>query len=355
VENILISKLRNIGDVLLITPLIKTIKIAFPHTKIYLLVNKGTEEVIAGNKSISEVFVLSKKESKILDVVHSILLAFRIRTRNIDLLINTTESDKGIIIGRLAGAKEIWSATNKIKEKKWRKRIVTRWFSTLGEKKHTVLRNLDFATPITCSLVKDVTFYLTKQELFETEKIMLSSGWSPEKRSMHIHPVSRWMFKAWPPEKVSAIIDWLDINNIQTVLTSSSDPVEMDLIKKIQEQCSSSPINLSGKLSIKMTGAVTYICKNFFGIDSAPMHIAASTNAKILAIFGPTNPIQWAPWPHNQYQEIPNQHISIINKNWPCVPCGGSGCENLKKSACIDCISVDEVIEQIKKTFEIGQ
>jgi ADP-heptose:LPS heptosyltransferase len=38
----------------------------------------------------------------------------------------------------------------------------------------------------------------------------------------------------------------------------------------------------------------------FVGGDSGPMHVAATTTVPIVAVFGPTLPVHWAPWraPH---------------------------------------------------------
>ena len=37
-------------------------------------------------------------------------------------------------------------------------------------------------------------------------------------------------------------------------------------------------------------------CKFFIGSDSGLMHLAASTNCKTFALFGPTNEIVYGPW-----------------------------------------------------------
>jgi hypothetical protein len=48
-QNILIIKLRHIGDVLLSTPVLRGLRTAFPLARLTMLVNRGTEGVLAHN------------------------------------------------------------------------------------------------------------------------------------------------------------------------------------------------------------------------------------------------------------------------------------------------------------------
>jgi heptosyltransferase-3 len=55
---ILVVTLRRLGDVLLTTPLIRSLKRAFPDAAIDALVFKGTEGILAGNPDLADVIVM---------------------------------------------------------------------------------------------------------------------------------------------------------------------------------------------------------------------------------------------------------------------------------------------------------
>ena len=57
---ILIIKYRNIGDVLLITPLISILKSFYPDAQIDVALNRGTEDMITLNPNISRVLVYER-------------------------------------------------------------------------------------------------------------------------------------------------------------------------------------------------------------------------------------------------------------------------------------------------------
>jgi ADP-heptose:LPS heptosyltransferase len=59
-NNILVIKLRYIGDVLLATPTLRAIKAARPDVRITMMVNRGTEDVLSGNPDVDEIMVLDK-------------------------------------------------------------------------------------------------------------------------------------------------------------------------------------------------------------------------------------------------------------------------------------------------------
>ena len=56
-ERVLVIVTRRIGDVLLTTPLIRSLKQAWPQATVDVLVLRGTEGVLAGNPDIGEVIV----------------------------------------------------------------------------------------------------------------------------------------------------------------------------------------------------------------------------------------------------------------------------------------------------------
>jgi len=72
---ILITKFKSLGDVILLTPLIKNFKKAHPYARIDILLRNGTGQILANNPDIQEILTLGDHKSK--------LINFLIYTRNI--------------------------------------------------------------------------------------------------------------------------------------------------------------------------------------------------------------------------------------------------------------------------------
>jgi ADP-heptose:LPS heptosyltransferase len=59
----------------------------------------------------------------------------------------------------------------------------------------------------------------------------------------------------------------------------------------------------------------------FLGGDSGPMHIAATSDVPIVALYGPTVPDQWAPWRPTHLQTV-----AVDSGPLPCRPCDQRAC-----------------------------
>jgi ADP-heptose:LPS heptosyltransferase len=84
----------------------------------------------------------------------------------------------------------------------------------------------------------------------------------------------------------------------------------------------------------------------FVGGDSGPMHIAATTDVPIVAIFGPTLPALWTPW---RPAHLP---LTIIEGGpLPCRPCDQRVCEP-GDFRCLRSIGADRVIAAARQLLE---
>lgn len=70
-------------------------------------------------------------------------------------------------------------------------------------------------------------------------------------------------------------------------------------------------------------------------MDTLNMHIAASYNKTIFAIFGPTNISMWSPWSNNLQRATKENkslqtydNFTIFQSSFPCKVCGAIGCGN---------------------------
>ncbi len=97
-------------------------------------------------------------------------------------------------------------------------------------------------------------------------------------------------------------------------------------------------INLAGQTSFGQTAAQIEACALFIGNDSSPMHLAAAVGTPVIAIFGPTSPAEYGPYPLSD-----PKHIAIWHHRTgqPCFFLGKmQACANC---TCMQAITVDEV------------
>src|SRR5215216_3770281 len=98
-KNILVIKLRYIGDVLLATPVLRALKSAFSGAKLTMLVNPGTEEMVRNHPDVHEVLVLPRGSW-----VSQLRFLVDLRCRRFDCVVDLTDGDRSALVARFCGA-----------------------------------------------------------------------------------------------------------------------------------------------------------------------------------------------------------------------------------------------------------
>ena len=294
---ILIIKFRNIGDVLLSTPLISNLHDIYPNSKIDVALNKGCEDMVSDNPNINNIIIYDrpriKKLSLLSQLKEEIRFARNIRNNHYDMVINLTEGDRGAQLAFFSGAKSKLGFP--VRKGLFSKIKI---FDKLGDDKkwqHTVEKDLQFINLLGRNIDnKEVKIYWSSAVEQEVDKILADNNID---QFVHIHPVSRWMFKCWEDDRMAKVIDYIQKNkDIKVIITGAPVKKELDRIDKILELCKTNPINLSGALTLKHLACLSSKAKLFFGVDTAPMHMAAATNTPVIALFGASFPVIWGPW-----------------------------------------------------------
>ena len=335
---ILVIKFRNIGDVLLTTPLIKNLKLNFPDAQIDVLINEGTEAVLKYNPAINKIYTYDRNKYKNFSLLKKLIKEYKFlkNFKNYDIIINTTEGDRGAFIAKFSNAKI--KVGYPVKKNRILKYVFNFQMPKPSLLRHTIENNLDALRVLEKNVYeKRVYIYWNKED---EKKI---NGLLPETEFVHIHPVSRWLFKCIKDEIVANIIDFIKSKGYEVVITASPDKKEIQKVESILSFCKSNPVNLTGKLSLNQVAYLSSKARLFVGVDTAVMHIAAAVDTPVVAFFGPSGAFNWGPWDNdltqsgytkkNGIQEM-GKH-TVIQHDWDCVPCGKDGCDGSKISDCL--------------------
>jgi heptosyltransferase-3 len=349
---ILLLKFRNIGDVLLITPLISNLKNYYPKAQIDIALNKGTESMLTLNPNINKIIIYDREFIKSLSffkrLFEEIKFSFSFRKKKYDIVINLTEGDRGSQIALLSKAPLCIGHINK----NWLFKNIYTYELPMQKLRHTIESNLDPLRKLNIPIKdKKVEVFWSKDDEREVEKKLNHID-----EFIHIHPVSRWLFKCIGDRIIARIIDYCQLElGLNVVITASSSKFELVKVDNILNHCKSAPLNLSGELSLKQTSALNKKAKFFIGVDTAIMHISAANNTPVLAFFGPSGADQWGPWDNllmksgytkrNGFQ-LMGMH-RVFSESRACQPCGKDGCNGSKISDCLLSLNFEKIKNQI--------
>jgi heptosyltransferase-3 len=366
IRSILVIKLRHIGDVLLTAPVFRALRATFPEARLAALVNGGTEDVLKDNPFIDEIIVFDrsiKKKGFLGRSLSELALLADIRSRRFDMTVDLTSGDRPALISLLSGARFRLAADPGTKGF-WGKKLCYTHCSPRQGSLHTVLQNLSVVEPFgIASPDRSVDFVIPKGARESVRRMLTEAGFTDSDRIIHVHPTSRWLFKCWNDRLMAETIGWLIEQGCRVVVTSSPDRKEMEKTERLLALVPQSHalLPLLGRTTIKELGAIAERAQLFFGVDSAPMHIAAAVGTPVVALFGPSGAFHWGPWDNeaaslkdsspypkkNGLQRF-GRH-TVIQKDYLCVPCGKDGCSGSKVSRCLEEVSVEEVKTVLKE------
>ena len=339
-KRILVIKLKQPGDVLVSTPVITAIKEAWPTSHLTYLVPRGTEEMVAAHPGLDALLVLDRRGGT---WGQSLRLLRDLRRRRFDLVLELSGGDRGAFYALVTRAPQRIGLARPGQPFWQRCGCFSRLLPCPPVTMHLVEQNLEALRALGIEPgAPRLQFFWTEAVARRVQELLASLGLAPG-AFVVMHPGAGWRFKCWTPRGYARVLDSLQHDwHLPVVLTGSRAAHEQELLAAILQETRLHPINLVGRLTIKELGALIARARFFFGVDSAPMHLAAAVNTPAVALFGPSGAYNWGPWGEG--------HL-VLQKDWECVPCGRDGCQGSKVSRCLTEISPEEVLAGMAQHF----
>lgn len=356
-KSILVIVTRRIGDVLLTTPLLRSLKLAWPEAAVDVLVFSGTEGVLSANPDLRKVITVPENAK---DKSHLVILFSLIR--RYDLAISTVPGDRPTFYAWLAGRYRIGFILNGAKHL-WKRLLLSNWKFFDDRNTHTVLMNLALADLL--GIQRNYTVVVDWKTIDrETVERLLPIAVTKPYAILHIYP--KYRYKMWRRDGWLEVARWLSAQGIGIVLTGGTDVKELAYIEELQQQMPSETINIAGKLSLAELAFLISQAKIYVGPDTAVTHMAAALGVPTVTFFGPTNLAKWGPWPKgyakssNPFSMRGSQYINnvaLLQGDGDCVPCMEEGCERHieSESECLLMLSTAKVIEAMVKMMNTGK
>jgi heptosyltransferase-3 len=332
VRRIGVFKMRNIGDVLMITPVLRALRETFPDAHITVIVNAGTEAMLAGNPHIDDVIVYRRGEGSVLGREGKFLRD--LRRHRFDLTIGFTDGGRTAWCSWLSGARYRFGAAHY----SWHRFDPRRWIynhpmpSWPPRPMHEVERHFFLLEVAGLQLksTKPGPLCLTVPDDLRRWAEEQVASLRPA-RVVQVHPVARWLWKCWDSGSMAAVIDWLqEERGARVIVTTGPVDRERERAREIVALCRTQPLFFDGDLSLTQLAALSSVTDGYFGVDTAPMHMAAAVGVPVLALFGPTNASSWGPWASRQ---------RVLSAPCPCNEAQKQQCDWNAVRACLAAIT----------------
>jgi predicted lipopolysaccharide heptosyltransferase III len=338
-KKVLLLKLRYIGDTLSLHPVIENLKEKVPRVRVDVMVNQGTEEILAHHPGITRLWVYERKRAKkglISSAIYHKQFILSLRSEKYDFVIDFTHGDRAAFLSLMTGARERISYQN---ASALSHILMNRFVRSDPFKYHIVdyqLLSLRFLG--LDGFDRGMKVYIPDATQAKVDRLLSGSGIEPDGLPVMIHPGSRGRLRQWRPERFGEIARRLkEVYPADVLLVGG--PGEETLLEQAERHMGFRPAFRSTGLGLLEAAALLKRCRLFIGNDSAPGHIAAAVNCPSITLFGPTFPHMWRPL---------SPVGEVIFKNVPCCGCRQEICTR-PDSNCMDLIEVDEVWEKVGK------
>lgn len=321
IDRILVVEQIGIGDLIVTIPVIRALKKKF-NCKIDVLVAKGFEDVLYGNKNID-------------DIISS---PYEIKKRKYDLAV-LLHPDRNV--GNYKISKLLFKSVpfrigcTRVGFLEGKGFFMNRKTKPSIKLKHKIDDNLD--------VVKTISVFSNDKslKLFVDSKVDKKIKSKLKGKYVVIHAAPAHKTHEWFQDRFAELADKIIKKyKVKIVFTGS----EKDLVynKEIVSAMKNDAYIFTG--SIKEFFSVIKNSELVISVDTSAMHIAAGFDRKIISLFGAGNPLIWKPYCKNSF---------VIFKKNKCVSCMKHKCKFKGKRymECMKAITVEDVMNSVKKLF----
>ena len=341
---ILVIALRRMGDVLLTTPLIRSLKQAFPEATIECLVFAGTEGILGGNPDLAGVITMS--EAGTVQLARSLWGRY-------DLALSTQSGDRPTLFAWIAGRTSAGLISGG-SAMRWLKRTALAHPVAADQSRHRVEEVLALAAALGIPQVREL---VCPSGPLRTDRL-------PGRDYAVIHVSPMYRYKRWQVEGWRTLAAALLERGLAVVATGGPAPQDARYGDEVWGGGAPEGLHrLDGVFSWGELAAAIARARVYIGPDTSVTHLAAATGAMTVALYGPTDPRRFGPWPRGEafapwsasgtIQRRGN--VWLVQNPLPCLPCHEEGCEHRTDSfsRCLDELSPQQVLAAVDQALAL--
>ncbi|MBT8763361.1 glycosyltransferase family 9 protein [Desulfohalobiaceae bacterium Ax17] len=329
VKRVLVVRLDEIGDVVMMTPFLRELRRNLPDAWITLVVKPGVYNLTEHCPYVNEVLTFHWQTSRLWRRLAYLRMAFRdLWRRRFHLVILPRWGGgyyHGSVIAYLSGAPwRMGYSENVSAHKKQNNRGFDRLL-THGLKdtsvKHEVEHNLDVIRFLGGKVQDDrLELWFGEEDEFFAEELLRKHGVELNDLLVSLAPGAGASKRRWPLSRFAEVgVCLQEEYHAQFLIVGG--PEEEALGRELQQELGDAVINTVGHTTLHQTAALLKRCRLFIGNDAGPMHIAAAVGVPVVemschpetgSLLSANSPKRFGPWS--------GKHM-VIQPKAPLPPC----------------------------------
>ena len=306
------------GDIILTTPVVESLKKEFSPAKVDVMVAPAGRDLFKGYDGVRDIIIYNKKSS----LFSKLALFGRLFKKRYSLVVDLRNTVLPVILG----APYI---TNPFRHGP--KPRIHKKDAHLGrlEEIGIGVSGANFNIPV------------REEDESRVERLL---GEIKGGTYVVVSPGAKSHVKRWHLKRFARLCDIIKQDlGYEVVLVG--DEFDRVVVSRLLFYMTAKPVNLSEKTNIRELAYLIKMSALLITNDSAPLHVGSAVDAKILAFFGPTDDKKYGPLSRNSTR--------VLRENLPCAPCEAAQCVNPKnKYECLKNISVDRALGAVRELLK---
>jgi heptosyltransferase-3 len=345
-----------IGNILLATPVIRSLRAGYPGAAIDVLVPQGRGGILAGNPDVRQIVEVPRRQG----LRASIDFAARM-WRRYDLAVSAQAGDRSLVSAWVAAPVRYSHVGTGSGTHPW-VRLAIQHRVSADSSTHAVIHGLRLLDPLRIerqyALAPPACAVAGRQAL---DRLLNFSR--DRDRYAVVHPYPRNRYKCWTAEGWRTVLRHVGGQGLFVVVTGGSATDEQRHLREILAGGAfPRVVDLSGRLDLSQVSDLLSRASLFVGPDTGVTHLAAAQGIPCIALYGPTDPVYWGPWPHGYAEDASPfrrrgsqrcRNVALLQHEGDCVACGREGCTDdpTASSECMRRLEAGQVLRAMDESL----
>jgi len=348
-SRILVVTLRRLGDALFATPLIASLRRAYPCAMIDVLLFEDAAGILVGNPDISRIITMPVRPG----LWRGLMLAARLAKRY-HLAVSTQSGDRPTGFALIAGRRHAGPIDDDPRG------ALRRLLLSRSVAPQQGLHRLEEILRIADALGITRVGHLVCPG---RSGVPGAAGHAAEEGQLDglqsyavVHAAPAFAYKRWTPDGWRALAAGIQARGMRIVATGGSAATERAYLDQVWGDLPD-VLRYDGQMSWPGLAAMLAGARLFVGPDTSVTHLAAATGCPTVALYGPTDPRLWGPVPAAGLDPVwaatgsiqRRKNVWLVQNPLSCLPCQNEGCERHVSSfsKCLDELMPAQVLRAV--------
>jgi ADP-heptose:LPS heptosyltransferase len=298
-KNILLIRLKSIGDVIFTLPAVNAVRDNFPGAKISFLTSQENAALLAGFRAVDEIIPLDRAAIRNPNPLKSVPgflgLLRRLRAGKFDLVVDFQGYGETAWLARLSGARSRWGSVY---------RDGSKWAYTLGVDREAAMHHADRGLKILEAgglKIKNARneYVLPENFLAEARAWLAANKIDSAAPLVYIQPFTSSPHKNWPFENYLALAKHWQERGVRIIM--GGGPANRPQLERARQAGCLVPEKLSRLADVSLMRLSTVVV----GGDTGFLHLAVALGRRVVMLVEPVVSSNALPFRHPDWAVLP--------------------------------------------------